>query len=207
MSTTPDVFWNNRYSKNEFAYGETPNVYLKHKLKKIKNGRILFPAEGEGRNAVYAAKLGWEVFAFDISIEGQKKADRLAKMHQVEIDYQVAEFNGLTYREEEFDAIALIYAHFPPDQRSLYFRQLDQYLRKNGVIIFEAFSKNNLSYLAKSEKIGGPRDINFLYSIEEIKADFPNYSFIELTETEVDLNEGCYHIGLGSVVRFLAEKL
>src|SRR5690606_33687725 len=105
MSTTPDVFWNNRYSKNEFAYGETPNIYLKHKLKKIKNGRILFPAEGEGRNAVYAAKLGWEVFAFDISIEGQKKADRLAKMHQVEIDYQVAEFNGLTYREEEFDAI------------------------------------------------------------------------------------------------------
>jgi len=29
-------------------------------------GKVLFPAEGEGRNAVHAAMLGWEVHAFDI---------------------------------------------------------------------------------------------------------------------------------------------
>ena len=58
--------WNDRYSKDEFAYGEAPNNYLKEQLTKINVGKILFPAEGEGRNAVYAAKIGWTVSAFDI---------------------------------------------------------------------------------------------------------------------------------------------
>ena len=51
--------WNDRYSKDEYAYGEEPNRYLKEQLEKLAVGKILFPAEGEGRNAVFAAKLGW----------------------------------------------------------------------------------------------------------------------------------------------------
>ena len=57
-------FWDDRYSKNEFAYGEQPNNYLKEQLEKLQVGRILFPAEGEGRNAVFAATLGWKVSSF-----------------------------------------------------------------------------------------------------------------------------------------------
>ena len=44
--------WNDRYKANEFAYGEQPNNYLKEQLEKLPAGTILFPAEGEGRNAV-----------------------------------------------------------------------------------------------------------------------------------------------------------
>ena len=74
--------WDDRYSKSEFAYGELPNDYLKDQLNIIPAGTILFPAEGEGRNAVYAATLGWSVYAFDQSIEGRKKAIQLADKHQ-----------------------------------------------------------------------------------------------------------------------------
>lgn len=70
---------NERYSKEEFAYGEEPNIYLKENLNKLSVGTILFPAEGEVRNAVYAAKIGWIVKAFDISNEGPKKAFQLAQ--------------------------------------------------------------------------------------------------------------------------------
>jgi hypothetical protein len=69
MNDTWTDRWNERYSKNEFAYGEAPNNYLKEQLEKLSAGAILFPAEGEGRNAVFAATLGWKVSAFDISIE------------------------------------------------------------------------------------------------------------------------------------------
>jgi hypothetical protein len=65
--------WNERYSKDGFAYGEQPNNYLKEQLEKLQAGSILFPAEGEGRNAVFAARLGWKVSAFDISTEGKEK--------------------------------------------------------------------------------------------------------------------------------------
>jgi hypothetical protein len=45
-----------------------------------------------------------------------------------------------------------------------------------------------------------------LFSIEEIKEIFPNYEILELDELEVHLNEGLYHNGLGSVIRFFGRK-
>src|SRR5438045_8268388 len=101
--------WNERYSKDEFAFGESPNNYLKEQLEKLDVGTILFPAEGEGRNAVFAAKLGWTVSAFDISEEGKNKAFRLAEANEVTIDYQLGELQTLNYDPEQFDVIASIY--------------------------------------------------------------------------------------------------
>lgn len=198
--------WNERYSREEFAFGEQPNEYLKEQLEKLKVGKILFPAEGEGRNAVFAAKLGWNVSAFDISIEGKKKAFRLAEANQVKIDYQVGELQTLDYRSEQFDAIALIYAHFPAEIKSFYHKTLDKYLRKNGSIILEAFSKKHIHYVLKNEKVGGPRELEMLFSIDEIKSDFENYEIIELEEKEIELKEGLFHNGNGSVIRFVGRK-
>jgi 2-polyprenyl-3-methyl-5-hydroxy-6-metoxy-1,4-benzoquinol methylase len=198
--------WNDRYSKDEFAYGEQPNNYLKEQLEKLDIGTILFPAEGEGRNAVFAAKLGWTVSAFDISVEGKNKAYRLAEINKVTIDYQVGELQTLNYSAGQFDAIALIYAHFPADIKSLYHKTLDKYLRKNGLVIFEAFSKRHIDYISKNEKIGGPKDIAMLFSIDEIQLDFVNYEIIELVEKEIELSEGLFHNGKGSVIRFVGRK-
>jgi hypothetical protein len=198
--------WNERYRNELFAYGEEPNNYLKNQLEKLPVGKILFPAEGEGRNAVYAARLGWTASAFDISAEGKNKALKLAEMNHVHIDYQVGELQTLNYTPGQFDAIALIYAHFPAEIKSPYHRSLDNYLRKGGYIIFEAFSKKHIDYISRNEKVGGPKDIGMLFSIEELKSDFANYEVLELTETEIELNEGLFHNGLGSVIRFTGRK-
>ena len=206
MNETWTERWNDRYSKEEFAYGEVPNNYLKEQIEKLSAGKILFPAEGEGRNAVFAARLGWTVSAFDISDEGKNKAIRFAEANNVTIDYQVGELESLNYQSEQFDAIALIYAHFPAAIKSAIHKTLDQYLRKGGIIIFEAFSKKHLEYLAKNDKVGGPKDIESLFSIEEIQSDFPNYEIIELAEKEIELNEGIFHNGTGSVIRFVGRK-
>ena len=199
-------FWDDRYSKDEFAYGKHPNNYLKEQLEKLEVGSILFPAEGEGRNAVFAATLGWSVSAFDISTEGKNKALRLTESQNVSIDYQVGELNTLNLNNNQFDAIALIYAHFPADIKSQYHKTFDKYLKKGGTIIFEAFSKKHLYYNSVNEKIGGPKDINMLFSIEELKSDFVNYEIVELEEKEIELNEGQFHDGKGSVIRFVGRK-
>ena len=206
MSDTWIERWNERYSNDEYAYGEQPNNFLREQLEKLKSGAILFPAEGEGRNAVFAAKLGWNVSAFDISAEGKNKALRLAKTNNVTIDYQVGELEKLNYNPEQFDAIALIYAHFPADIKSRYHKTLDKYLRKNGVVIFEAFSKNHIDHIAKNEKVGGPKEIAMLFSIDELESDFASYEIIELEEKEIELNEGMFHNGQGSVIRFVGRK-
>ena len=198
--------WNDRYGKEEFAYGEEPNTYLAEQLTKLAVGEILFPAEGEGRNAVFAAKLGWTVSAFDISIEGKRKALRLAEKNKVTIDYKVGELQDLDYKDGQFDAIALIYAHFPAAVKSTYHKAFDTYLKKGGILIFESFSKKHIDYIAANEKVGGPKDLDSLFSIDEIKSDFPNYEVIQLAGQEIELSEGLFHNGLGSVIRFVGKK-
>ncbi len=198
--------WNDRYSKDEYAYGEEPNRYFKEQLGKLAVGKILFPAEGEGRNAVFAAKLGWDVSAFDISHEGKRKAMALAEKNNVTIDYKVGELETLDFESEQFDAVALIYAHFPASIKSAYHKAFEKYLKKKGIIIFESFSKNHINYLMANDKVGGPKDIESLFSIDEIRSNFPDYDIIELVETEIELNEGLYHNGTGSVIRFVGRK-
>ncbi|SDL38004.1 class I SAM-dependent methyltransferase [Pedobacter antarcticus] len=199
--------WNKRYSAKDFAYGKTPNSYFKEQIEQLNPGSILLPAEGEGRNAVFAAKLGWEVSAFDISIEGKMKAMELAKSNNISIDYKVGELQELKYADEEFDVIALIYAHFPAAIKSIYHQRLDRHLKMGGMIIFEAFSKNHIDYVSNNEAVGGPKDVESLFSIDEIRSDFKNYEIIELIEKEIELNEGLYHNGTGSVIRFVGRKM
>jgi 2-polyprenyl-3-methyl-5-hydroxy-6-metoxy-1,4-benzoquinol methylase len=199
--------WDDRYSKKEFAFGEKPNNYLKEQLIKVPAGTILFPAEGEGRNAVYAATIGWTVFAFDYSNEGKKKAMQLMEKNHVDVNYAVGEFQSVTYKANQFDVIALIYAHFPANNKSHYHKTLATYLKSGGFIIFEAFSKKHLNYVMENDKVGGPRDLDSLFSIDEIKTDFHDFAIIELTESEIELNEGLFHNGKGSVIRFVGRKL
>lgn len=113
---------------------------------------------------------------------------------------------SLIYDTGRFDAIALIYAHFPAGIKSRYHRLLDRYLRIGGIVIFEAFSKKHIDYVRQNEKVGGPRDLASLFAVEQILSDFPGYEFLELTETETELKEGLYYNGKGSVIRFTARK-
>lgn len=198
--------WNERYREKEYAYGTEPNEFLKEQLQQLQPGTILFGAEGEGRNAVHAAKLGWNVHAFDISMEGRKKAWELAKANQVSLHYQVGELPNLDYTNGQFDAIALIYAHFPPDIRSEYHKLLDTKLKNGGTVLLEAFGKNHLDYRNRNPKIGGPSHLDLLFSTDELQSDFKDYAILELVEKEVELREGRYHNGKGSVIRFVGRK-
>ncbi len=199
-------FWNNRYRIEDSAYGYEPNEYFKEQLSKLDPDKILLPAEGEGRNAVFAAKLGWEVSAFDMSEQGKIKAEILAQKNRVHIDYKIGEFKELEYEQEYFGSIALIYAHFTAELKSKYHKQLDCYLKKGGVIIFEAFSKYNLELVQQGKNTNGPKNIDALFSVDEIRKDFHNYETIELKEEVIELNEGLYHKGESAIVRFVGKK-
>ncbi|CAM3654608.1 class I SAM-dependent methyltransferase [Flavobacterium gelidilacus] len=195
-------FWNQRYAEKEYTYGIQPNQFLEASISKLpKSGKILFPAEGEGRNAVFAAKSGFKVVAFDTSSEGKKKADKLAQDNDVIIDYQVGVLEDLKYKEASFDGVVLIYAHFPKAIRKAMHKQILRLVKPNGIIIFEAFSKEQLQYTS-----GGPKDSEMLFSEEEVKDEFQHVDFDFLKTEIIELSEGAFHKGKGSVVRFTGKK-
>ena len=194
-------FWNERYKTNNYAYGIEPNSFLKNQLKNMTPGKILFPAEGEGRNAVYAATKGWQVTAFDQSTEGKRKADLLALQKGVKIDYKIGNFEFVEFPSESFDCIALVFAHINPVKREEYHKKLISFLKPGGKLILEGFSKNQIK-----NNSGGPRDIDMLFSGKEMENDFGSLLKLDISEEEIILDEGSFHQGLASVIRVTGIK-
>ena len=199
-------FWNQRYAAENYAYGTLPNAYLKEKAVELAPGKILLPAEGEGRNAVFMSTMGWETYAFDQSVEGRNKALHLAADYDVEISYTISDVENIHYPENSFDALALIFAHFPGENRRFYHRKLSSFLKPGGYLIIEGFSKEHATFQQLNPKSGGPRDQVMLYDMEELKKDFNDFEFIEAAEQVVTLAEGEFHQGEASVIRIFAVK-
>lgn len=193
--------WNQRYAEKDFAYGLLPNEFLKEQLEKLPKGNILLPCEGEGRNAVFAAQNGWNVTAFDFSETGFEKAKLLANQNQVNINYSIADALEITFEPESFDAIALIYAHFPEQVRNQFHTNLMTWLKPGGSIILEVFNPLQLN-----NSSGGPKDITMLYTKDIIEYDFKNLTTKILSLNSIILNEGKYHQGKADVIRYVGQK-
>ena len=81
-------FWNSKFSRDGFLYGIKPNTFIASKTKLFpKNAKILCIGEGEGRNAIFFAKKGFEVTAIDASDLGLKKLEERAKEENLNIFY------------------------------------------------------------------------------------------------------------------------
>lgn len=194
-------FWDTRYKKSEYVYGRQPNSFFKQQLNLLNPGNLLLPAEGEGRNAVYAASLGWHVDAFDFSNEAAKKAKQLADSSKVEINYFNSKLEAIELNGKMYDGIGLIYVHMPGSFRRSVHRQLIDHLRPGGKIILEAFSEEQLE-----RDSGGPKNKDMLYNEEDLREDFKDLNITILDKKVMTLREGIHHQGEASVIQLLAYK-
>ena len=193
-------FWNQRYSEPGFAYGDEPNQFFKFQLKKVNPGsKILFPAEGEGRNSVYAATQGMTATAFDISDSGKLKAQQLAEQNEVNINYLVGSYDEVPLEDKSFDGIVFTYTHFPKGIKEDFFHNIMKKLKPNGWVIFECFSIKNIPHREANPNIGGPQQEEMLYTVDELESFFGKDA--KIWEEMTDLNEGKYHVGKGCVIR------
>lgn len=195
-------FWNERYGEKAYAYGEHPNVFLAEQLRTLPLGKIILPCEGEGRNAVFAAELGWETFAFDQSEAGKLKSDALATRRRVSIQYVVHDALEVTYEPAAFDVVAFIFAHFPAAIRQQIHRRAVGWLKPGGRIMVEAFHPKQLNFQS-----GGPKELSMLYTPSMLQDDFESLTVEHLETTETILSEGKYHAGKAVVTRFVGIKI
>ena len=203
MSLYESNFWDERYSGEEFIYGTEPNQFFKEQINKIlKPGKLILPGEGEGRNAVYAARAGWQVDAIDQSKIAKQKALMLTQKYAVQINYKVIDLNNFSPEKNNYNAAAVIFVHLHPIERVELHKKLIGSLTKGGILILELFSKNQLG-----KESGGPQDISMLSSVEEIQSDFQNIKTILIEERNLYINEGSKHSGEASVIRFVGKKI
>ncbi|MDE2235556.1 MAG: methyltransferase domain-containing protein [Gammaproteobacteria bacterium] len=191
-------YWDERYQADEYAYGREPNEFLRAEAARIPTGRILCLADGEGRNAVYLAGLGHQVTMVDFSIQGLRKAERLARERAVKLnlvhgDLAVYEPQGI------FTGIVSIFAHVPQAARRRMHARLAQLLAPEGVFLLEAYTPRQPSF-----GTGGPRDPERLMTLEGLRTEVSPLRLILGRELEREVREGLYHTGMGATVQIIA---
>ena len=201
MSKIDKSSWDERFSAEEYVYGIEPNEFFKEQLDKLKPGKLLMLAEGEGRNAVYAAKMKWQVDAVDFSEQARLKAIKLAASQKVNINYTISNLTDYSPQKNYYDAIGIIFVHLDKTDVRKIFSSAKEALIKGEVIICEVFSKNQLG-----KSSGGPKVAGLLYNSDEIAELFIGLETISLEECLVTLNEGILHQGEASVIRYVGKK-
>lgn len=197
--------WDKRYSEEGFAYGTAPNDFLKAEFSKLpKGGKVLCLAEGEGRNAVFLAKQGYDVTAVDQSSVGLEKAHKLAAEQGVKITTVVANLNEYDLGVDAWDGIVSIFAHVPLELRLKLHKQAVAALKENGVFMLEAYTAAHIDM----DGVGGPpaSQIDMFMSLEGLQQELNGLDFIIGAEVEREISEGNYHQGKGAVVQVVACK-
>lgn len=193
--------WDERYKTDEYVYGTEPNDFLKQNASKLKGSKVLCLAEGEGRNAVYLGKLGFDVTAVDASRVGLDKAQRLATDHQVNIEVQVADLADYDPGESQWDAVVSIFCAIPGVIRKRLHQRVVCALKPGGYFLLEAYTPAQVM-----NDTGGGKDPDTMQTLQSVREELAALEFQYLAELERDVLEGRFHTGRGSVVQCLAIK-
>lgn len=192
--------WNQRYADDDYIYGTEPNSFLAEHAGLLSDP-VLSLAEGEGRNAVFLASLGFSVHGIDGSEVGLAKAQTLAHSKGVEIQTEVADLGLFEPPENHYGSVISISAHLPSGIRNRLYPLVEHCLKPNGIILLEAYSENQIT-----RDTGGPKDIDMLMTCAKVEREFPNCEPLLMRELEREVCEGKYHTGLASVIQFIARK-
>lgn len=194
--------WDERYGKQGYFYGSEPNDFLKSCCEVIpKGGRILCIGEGEGRNAVYLAGLGYQVTAVDGSAQGLRKLAELAAQRGVTVQTVCADLTDYQMGDGVWDGIVSIWCHLPQPLRTSVHRRSVAALSPGGHFILEAYTPKQLEY-----KTGGPPDAALLMTLQALQQELDGLVFVHGIEIIRNVAEGTGHIGLSAVVQVLARK-
>ncbi|MCG1010518.1 class I SAM-dependent methyltransferase [Salinicoccus sp. ID82-1] len=196
--------WDERFDVEEYIYGTEPNVWVKSIFKKKGNFKVALLAEGEGRNAVYMAKLGHDVTAYDFSQSGIDKTHKLAQSEGVDVKTQLQDITiPDALPKSEYDIAINVFGHVPPAGKSEMIRNFAESVKPGGYIVFELYSRRQIEF-----QTGGPKDIHMLFDAGDMKRELESYGFeaIELKEVIVHRSEGRMHQGKSAVIQGLLKK-
>lgn len=200
MSSSKDL-WDDRFSADHYVYGTEPNTFLVAATADLPRGRTLSLAEGEGRNAVWLASAGFEVWAVDQSAVGVEKTRRLADERGVTVTTEVADLGDFEIEEDSWDLIVSIFAHTDPATRQRLHRAVVEGLRPGGAFVLEAYTPAQLGFVT-----GGPKDPSMMLDAPTLTRELHGLKMTQLREVERDVVEGTLHTGRAAVVQLVAHK-
>lgn len=194
--------WDERYEKKEYYYGIEPNTFLaQHASLFPKGGRILCLAEGEGRNAVFLAKQGFEVTAIDSSRIGLEKLSALAQSSNVTVQTICQDLNDFVFEENRWDGIVSVWCHLPRQLRFKVHASIAKSLKPGGIFLLEAYTPEQLKF-----KTGGPSNPDLMPTLSSLEVELQKLKPLVKVEINRSISEGIGHQGMSAVVQYIGQK-
>jgi hypothetical protein len=98
-------YWNRYYLDSNSNFNRAPNGFLKQMVEGHRPGVVLDYGMGEGRNAIYLASLGWQVWGFDPADAGVALAQKRAKELGLTLHTSAVRDSEYDFGKEKFDVI------------------------------------------------------------------------------------------------------
>ncbi len=193
--------WDETYNTDTYVYGKSPNGFLVEQAECLPKGKVLCLADGEGRNSVYLASLGYQVTAVDLSLVGLNKARDLAKEEAVEIEFIHADLADFDLGTQQWEAIVSIFCHLPSHIRQPLNQKIVNALKPDGIYLVEGYTHQQLNY-----NTGGPKDEDMMLSAGILSNELSELSPMFIEEKERHIIEGVKHTGSGHVVQAVFKK-
>lgn len=170
------IFWDKKYGTEAYIFGKEPVEFLREHIDLLPRGKVLDIAMGEGRNAVFLAKHGFEVDGCDISETAIKKARELARESNVTIHAFVADLETYQLSKDTYDVITCFYYL----QRDLV-PQMKAALKPGGVIVYETYTLENWEH-----GFDGPKNKDYLLQSNELLHFFKDLKILYYRELILD---------------------
>ena len=124
--------WNRFYTDDKSNFNRAPNGFLVQVVGGRPPGVALDYGMGEGRNSLYLAKLGWEVWGFDPADAGVAIAQKRAKELGLTLHTEAVRESEYDFGKERFDLILFSWTMpLVPMQRVL------DSLKPGGIVVVE----------------------------------------------------------------------
>lgn len=169
--------WDERYAGTDLLWSAEPNRFLVGEVAGLAPGRALDVACGEGRNAVWLARQGWDVVAVDFSPVAVGKARRLAAHHDVEVSWVVGDVATGDLPPGPFDLVIVLYLHLPDPAMTGVLARAAARVDDGGTFVVVAHDETNMD-----AGHGGPQDPAVLYGPDDVVAAIGEGFTIERAE-------------------------
>lgn len=166
--------WDARYEEKELVWPGEPNLFLPPIVESLTPGTALDLACGEGRNAIWLARGGWDVTAVDFSPAGIEKGRQIAG--DTSVEWVVADVTSYE-AERRFDLVMIVYVHMLDDDTGNLFDRAITALAPGGTLIGVGHALRNLT-----EGVGGPPYPEILWTAERIAPFLKGLDIVELAE-------------------------
>lgn len=141
MSLKDKEKWNGKYQARQSENREPCDWLVESARWLTGEGQVLDLAMGEGRNALYLAKQGYQVTGVDVSEVGVARAEALARENNLTLNTIVADLDNYEILENEYDLISCFYFL----DRNL-FTAIKKGIKPGGLLIYQTFNADYLQY-------------------------------------------------------------